>query len=284
VHEARVSEQTVLIGNASLTMLSAGLIAALFLSVLLLINAWRLTPIEAAAVVTSIPLAAAVAARVARGRRPLRLAAVGATLVTLGLLTASLVTHRELFLVTAALVIVGAGLGSALPSLTTVALSGVGPPAARAAKTVAARDGGILLGLLILTPVFVNQLHRAPAQAKSAAAIAVFAAPISVRLEVGLVPGLEAAYRHAPQGQLPNFGPAFARASVHATRRERAALVGLRRQLGAIVEHAVTSAFKLPLRYGAIFAIAVLPLLGLQLLSDRRSRSRVLRPDSHPEG
>jgi len=262
-HQAKPSMLT---ANAGLTLLSAGLISALFLIVILLINAWRLTPITAAAVVTALPLTAAVAERAGRGLASYTLAGLGAILVSLGLFGASLVTHREVLWVTIMLGIIGAGLGLAVPALTTLALEGVGAAAARAAKTVAARDGGIALGLLVLTPVFVHQLHQAPTPALSAGTAAILAAPLPQGIEASLVPGLLADYRDTPQGELPNFASTFALASVRATRVERLALAHLHGKLDSIVERAVTGAFKRPLRYGGFFALAVLPLLGLQLV------------------
>jgi MFS family permease len=260
-----------LTANAGLACLSAGLICALFLVVLMLINAWLLSPIAAAAVVTTIPLATAVAQRRARGSSPIALGALGAALVAAGLIGLSLVTHRELGLVIITLALVGTGLGLAFPGLTTAALRSGGPAAARAAKTVAARDAGIVLGLLVLTPVFVNQLNNASNQALPAATQAVLTAPIPPDLKLSLAPGLAAANKNAPQSELPNFGPTFAQASAHATPAERAALRNLQNQLDSIVQHAATSAFKLPLRYGAIFAILVLPLLSLRLIYAKRT-------------
>ncbi len=272
---AQRAAPSVLMANAGLTLLSAGLISALFLVVLLLIIVWGLTPITAAAVVTSIPLTAAAAERVGRGRTTEALVGLGAILVCLGLFGASLVTHREVLWVTIMLGIIGVGLGLAVPSLTTIALGGAGAAAARAAKTVAARDGGVALGLLVLTPVFVHQLHQAPTQALSSGTKAILAAPISPNIEATLVPRLLADYRDTPQGELPNFARTFARESAHATRSERVALSHLHRRLDSIVEQAVTGAFRAPLRYGGFFALAVLPLLGLQLmLRSRNSRAR----------
>ena len=167
-----------LTANAGLAMLSAGLICALFLVVLMLINAWLLSPIAAAAVVTTIPLATAIAERHVRRSSPITVGAVGALLVAGGLIGLSFVTHRELGWVIVTLALVGTGLGLAFPGLTTAALRSGGPAAARAAKTVAARDAGIVLGLLVLTPVFVDQLNNAPNQALSAATGAVLTAPI----------------------------------------------------------------------------------------------------------
>jgi predicted MFS family arabinose efflux permease len=267
-----------LTANAGLTLLSAGLIAALFLVVLVLIDVWQLTPIGAAAVVTTIPLTTAIAERAVRERSPMWLGAVGAALVAAGLLGLSLVTHRELGWVIVMLALVGTGLGLAFPGLTTAALASAGPAAARAAKTVAARDAGIVLGLLILTPVFVHQLNKAPNHALPTAAKAVLTAPIPTNVKASLVPGLLADYKNAPQSQLPDFGSTFARASAHATPAERVALNDLHARLDSIVQRAATSAFKLPLRYGAIFAIAILPLLSLRLMSKSGRRHGLERP------
>ena len=254
-----------LTANACLTLLSAGLICALFLVVLVLIDVWLLTPIAAAAVLTTIPLATAIAERGVRRASPIALGAIGATLVAAGLIGLSVVTHRELGWVIITLALVGTGLGLAFPGLTTAALAGVGPAPARAAKTVAARDAGIILGLLALTPVFVNQLNKAPTQVLSAATGAVLTAPIPIGTKLALAPGLMADYEQASQTEIPDFGPTFAHASARATPSERTALNALHEQLDSIVQRAVTNAFKLPLRYGAIFAILVLPLLGVRL-------------------
>jgi hypothetical protein len=173
------------------------------------------------------------------------------------------------------LALVGTGLGLAFPGLTTAALRGTSPVAERAGKTVAARDAGIVLGLLVLTPVFVNQLGKAPNRALPEATQAVLTAPMPTSLKFSLAPGLIADYKRAPQSQLPNFGPTFAKAAVHASPSERVALNNLHEELDSIVQSAATGAFKLPLRYGAIFAIAVIPLLGFGLWWSGNRRRRV---------
>jgi predicted MFS family arabinose efflux permease len=260
-----------LTANAGLALLSAGLICALFLVVLMLIDAWLLSPIAAAAIVSTIPLATAIAQRRVRGSSPITLAALGAALVAAGLIGLSFVTHRALGLVIITLGLVGTGLGLAFPGLTTAALRSGGPAAARAAKTVAARDAGIVLGLLVLTPIFVTQLHQAPNQALPAATKAVLTASLASDLKFALAPGLVAAYKNAPESELPDFGPTFAQVRAHATPSQRTALRDLHSQLDSIVQRAATSAFKLPLRYGAIFAISVLLLLSLRHIRGKRT-------------
>ncbi|MGZ4287693.1 MAG: MFS transporter [Solirubrobacteraceae bacterium] len=273
--EDRRSDLDPLAANAGLALLSAGLIVALFLVVLALIDVWLLRPIAAAAVVSAIPITAALAGRAVRGHSLIVSAAVGAALVAVGLAGLSLVTHRQVGWVIVMLALVGTGLGLAFPPLTTAALHSGGLASARAAKTVAARDAGIVVGLLILTPIFVHQLNRAPGQALPAATTAVLTAPIPDSLKSSLAPDLLADYRRTSEGQVPDFGPTFAKASAHATHRERAALSDLHEQLDSIVQRAITSAFRLPLRYGAIFAVLVLPLLGARAIRGRRTRHRL---------
>lgn len=108
--------------NAGLTLLSASLICALFLVVLVLIDVWLLTPIAAAAVLTTIPLTTTLAGRLVPNRSPLWLGTLGAALVAAGLFGLSFVTHRELGWVIITLALVGVGLGLAFPGLTRAAL------------------------------------------------------------------------------------------------------------------------------------------------------------------
>ncbi len=272
--DSHASELDPLTANSSLVLLSAGLICALFLVVLVLIDVWLLTPITAAAVVTMLPLATAVAERGVRGHSPIMLGAVGAGLVAVGLAGLSIVTHSQVGWVLLMLAAVGVGLGLAFPGLTTPALRSGGPVAARAAKTVAARDLGIVVGLLILTPVFVDQLNQAAKAALPPATKAVLTAPLPTGLKLSLVPGLLSDYKRAPQSQIPRFGDTFAKAKSRATPSEQVALNNLHHQLDAIVQRAATAAFRRPLRYGALFAILVLPLLGLRLLFLTRARPR----------
>jgi len=89
--------------NLALTFLSAGLIGALFLVVIELINAWLVSPIGAAAIVTTIPVATALAERAVRGISPIILGIVGAVLLAAGLVVLSAIPHRELGLVVVAL-------------------------------------------------------------------------------------------------------------------------------------------------------------------------------------
>jgi MFS family permease len=260
--------------NIGLLALSAGLITALFLVVIVLIDVWVLSPVAAAAVVSTLPIMTAIAERAVRGTSPVVLGVVGAALVAAGLVGLSLVSHREIAPVVITLALVGTGLGLAFPGLTTAALSGSGPPAARAAWTVIARDAGVFLGLVVLTPVFVNQLTTAPNKAFPQAERVVLGAPLPAGMKLALAPGLIHAYKIAPQSELPNFHPVFVKAAAVATPAQRVVLASMERQLDEIVQRAATSAFKLPLRYGALFALLVIPLLAARVIYVRRRQPR----------
>ena len=262
-----------LTANLALALLSAGLIGALFLVVIELINAWLVSPIGAAAIVTTIPVATAIAERLVRGRSPLLLGALGAVLVGAGLVLLSLVSHKALGIVVVALVLCGAGLGLGFPGLTAAALGSRGVLAARAAKTIAARDAGLVLGLLLLTPVFVNQLNAAPSDATKTAAGYVLIAPIPFSMKGELATRLAAAVAAAPLSSPPDIAPAFDEVSATATPSEKVTLAALEKQLNDIIERAATHVFKRPFLYAALLALLVLPLLAVRVGLGRLSET-----------
>lgn len=251
--------------NVALAFLSAGLIGALFLVVIELINGWLVTPIGAAAVVSTLPIATALAQRVLPGRFPLLAGAAGSVLLAAGLICLAELTHRELGLVVLALALCGAGLGLGFLGLTAAALGGGGTATVRAARTIAARDAGLVLGLLVLTPVFVGQLNATPAQATQRAAGALIVAPLPTSLKVELAPKLQAAAANAPQSRPPDISPAFAQVAAGASPADRVQLAVLERQINAIIQRSVTHAFRRPFLYAALLSLLVLPLLALRL-------------------
>jgi MFS family permease len=257
------------IANLALALISAGLIGALFLVTVLLINVWGLTPLGAAAILSLIPLATALTARLTRGRSAVGFGALGAVTLAIGLTMLALISHRQLGLAALALALCGTGLGVAFPTLTEAALSSGGSAVARAARTIAARDGGLVLGLLILTPIFVNQLNGTSNRATPPITRAVLGAPIPILDKVALGAGLLAANAHAPQAQLPDIGPAFAHVADPANPAERGQLVLLRVTVGSLIQRAATRSFRSPLLYCALFALLVVPLLGLRGLLRR---------------
>jgi MFS family permease len=255
--------------NLALLLFSAGLIGALFLVVVLLINVWLLAPAAAAAVVSAIPIATLLVERFARGRSPTLLGAVGAILLAAGLVIIAFVTHRQIALVTAALALCGAGLGLAFTALTAAAMSGPGSANVRAGRTVAARDAGLVLGLLVLTPLFVSDIDAAPDRAIPSVAAAVTAAPIPGDVRGTLGAELLKAYNEAPETRVPDLDPAFDRVRARASPSTATQLTALQNDVESAVERAATRSFRRSFLFCAGFALLVLPALALGLLRAR---------------
>jgi MFS family permease len=262
--------------NAALGLYSAGLIGALFMVVIMLINVWRLEPLAAAFVVSAIPLATLVVERTVRGS-PVELGIAGAVLLAAGLAGISLITHKEVALVVAALALCGAGLGLAFPALSTVALSGRGSAVVRAARTVAARDAGLVAGLLVLTPVFVHDLNDAPPRAVPAVTSEVIGAPLPGPVKTRLGDELLKAYTHTPRGQLPNLDPAFDRVRATTSGSTVGQLNTLEKRIDSTIERAVTRSFRRTLLYCALFALAAIPVLAIVSKTRAPRRRRAAR-------
>jgi len=250
--------------NLALGLISAGLIGALFISSVLLINVWTVTPLGAAAILTVIPLATVVTERLATGHREAATGRIGAFVLAVGLVALALVSHRMLIPAVVALALCGVGLGLAFPALTRVALTTRGTPVARAARTVAAREGGLVLGLLLLTPILVSQLKHSTKRATPPIVHAIIVAPqLSIPQKLKLGGGLIAAAAKAPESELPNLAPAFANAAVGVSPGGRVELVALRPQIDEIVQRAATRSFRTPLLLCAALSLLAIPALSL---------------------
>ncbi len=260
------------LANVGLGLLSAALIGALFLVVILLINVWGLTPLAAAAVVSAIPLSAALLERVAHGRSAAVFGLAGAILLALGLAIAALIPHREVGLIVVALIFCGSGLGLAFPTLTAAALPGHAASVRRAGRTVAFRDGGLVVGLLILTPVFVHDLQAAPAGAVPPIAIALYSSPIPKPLKDPLAGGMLADFGHAGPAQLPDLQPAFTKAAANQSSVTVSRLAVLKRRIDSIIREQATHAFRRALLFSAVFALLVLAVLALPAARVLRTR------------
>jgi hypothetical protein len=240
--------------NLALALISAALAAVLFLVVLLLIEGWRLTPIAAAAAVTVLPLAALAAAPLTvRVPAVDARAAAGTILIAGGLAGLAFLPHASVVLTLPPQALVGVGLALALSALTESALAGRSAQAIHGGWTIAARSAGVVLGLLVLTPVFTGNLETERADAEQAGTAALLDSTIPPESKLLLAQRL--AEQIAAEGsKVPVVGPAFEPLPDDPV--ERAATIDLRTQIEDQVDRAATHAFSASFLIAAGFALA----------------------------
>ena len=152
-------------------------------------------------------------------------------------------------------VLIGLGLGLAVTALTEAALTHRQPQILHAGWTIAARHAGIVLGIVLLTPVFTADLGRAQRSAEEAGTARLLDAAIPVQLKVALGEDLVTDIQ-AADGRLPDIAPAFAR-NRPAT-ADRPAYARLERAIVDEVERAGTHAFSRSFEIAAILALLAL--------------------------
>lgn len=260
---AVATERPALAPLAALGLAAAALSAALFLLVILLIEGWRHSPAEAAATVSVMPLAALVAGRWASARRGLVPAIAGALLVAGGLAALGLLPAASPAWTFGAQVAIGSGLGLALATLIggTVAGAGRGLDADRAAGavsgpaawTVAARHAGIVVGLLLLTPIFTHDLEAVRAPAERAGLAHVLDADLGLGPKLELARRLDAEVRAAGEQELPDLDAGFRGLDVAPA--DRPAIARLRARLDDELDRGATDAFGRSFLAAALLAL-----------------------------
>ena len=238
--------------NLALLLISGALTAALFLLVLLLVDGWRIDPAVAGVIVTVLPAAAIATGRLAHrfGGSRAR-AASGAVLIAGGLAALGVLPGSGWLWTVAPQVLVGAGLGLSLSALTERALEGRSPRAVHGGWTIAARHAGVVVGLLLLTPVFTTALDRNEERALRAGAAAVLDSSIPPLEKLGLAQDVLAIVR-ASDREVPDVREAFVdRPHDEAYRSLQATLVNE-------LDRAVTAAFSRPFLLAALLALAAL--------------------------
>ena len=244
---------------ASLAFLGAGLTAALFLPVLLLIAGWRLSPLAAAAAVSVMPVAALAAGAFGRRLDDRARAAAGAVLCAGGLAALGLLPGSSIAWLVAPQVFIGLGLGMALPAVTEEALRDRAPLALHGGWTIAARHAGVVAALAILTPIFTADLDDQTDRAQEIVLARILDSPIApdTKLDLGL--GLASELR-ATEGEVPDIEPAFAEAAPE--NEDRPAYDDLRTDVTDELDRAAAAAFERSFLVAALLAaLAVVPLV-----------------------
>jgi len=243
-----------LTANAALLLLSGGLVAALFLLVLLLVEGWGMSPAAAGLVVTAVPLAAVAAGRMAPRLESLRVRITsGIVLVSGGLAGLALLPRAGWEWTLAPQLLVGAGIGLALAALTERAVVDREDHVVGGGWTLTARHAGVVLGLLLLTPVLTAALDRNEVEAVRAGAAEVLDSRIPALDKLRLAQDVLDEVRSAEQrGELPDVTTAFEERPD--SDEYRALLSALRDQL----QRAVTDAFSGSFLLAAALALGAL--------------------------
>lgn len=244
---------------AALAFASAGLAAALFLVVLLLVEGWHMSPLEAAAAVTVLPAAAigtTAVFRRAEQTRPRALA--GVLLVAGGLAALGLLPRAGWGWTVPPQILVGAGLSLALASMTYRALAGDASELP-SGTTIAARHAGVVLGLVLLSPVLVADLQNATDVAQQAGTALLIDARISAAAKTQLA---EAIFDRleSSAGRTPDLGPAFR--SVDTAPDERSAFLALEDRVAEMLERVAGASFSRSFLFAAVLSgAALVPLM-----------------------
>jgi predicted MFS family arabinose efflux permease len=241
------------ISGAALALISAALVGALFLAVVLMIDGWGHEPLLAAAVVSALPAGALVAAPIASRSAPLVAVGGGIVLVSGSLLAMALLPEPSLAMLGTALGLCGLGLGLSLPALTEASL--LGPSLASSGTwSVGIRHAGLVLGLVLLTPLLAADLSGVEDRARLAGASALIEAPLSIEDKVAVGIELERAIDEAPRGEVPDLGAAVAAGGDPSAPGR----VALHDSLQRVISDAITRGFR-----GAFILCAVLAALAL---------------------
>jgi MFS family permease len=259
--ELRESGRPHLAANLALGLVSAALAAALFLIVLLLIEGWRHSPIIAALAVSVMPAAAFAARPLARSVANARAGAgAGAILVAGGLAGLGLLPRALIVATFPSQVLVGVGLALVLSALTETALEGRSPQAIHGGWTIAARHAGVVVGLLVLTPVFTSDLIEQRDAAEQAGTAALLDARLPATFKIDLAGRLHDQLT-GEDGKVPVIGPAFEPLPMDPS--ERRGAIALRATLQDQLDRAATHAFSASFLIAAAFGLAALAPIAL---------------------
>ncbi len=237
--------------NAALLLVAGGLVAALFLVVLLLVEGWGMSPAAAGVVVTVMPLTAIAVGRL----RPRSLGVVqgvacGVILVAGGLAALALMPRAGWGWTIPPQILVGAGLGLTVAGLTELAVHGRADQVVHGGWTLAARHAGVVVGLLLLAPVLTSALDENRDEAIRAGAAVVLDSEIPPLDKLGVAQDVLAEVDRADEaGELPGRRACVRDRPDDAEWRTLAA--GLQDQL----DRAVTSAFSGPFLLAAALTL-----------------------------
>jgi hypothetical protein len=156
-----------------------------------------------------MPLAALVGSKLAEAVEDARSrAAAGAILVSGGLAGLAFLPKATVALTIPPQVLVGIGLALVLSALTETALGGRAPQAIHGGWTISARHAGVVIGLLVLTPIFTAEIDQQRHDAIDAGTAVILDSPVNPLLKIDLAEKVGERLEEE-KGKVPTIGPAF---------------------------------------------------------------------------
>jgi hypothetical protein len=219
----------------------------------LLVNAWDFAPLAAAGAVSALPVGTLAGAPVGRRVAAWQAGAAGAVLLALGLAGLALLPSADVAWIVAALAFCGLGIGMALAALTRAVFRDAPRPLQTAGWTVAVRHAGLVLGLLLATPLLAHGLSSGVHRAELVGTGLVLDAPLSTPTKVSLAIDLARTLQSSPRGKVPDFTTQFRRRIEAGGPRD--VLVSVNDRLDDTVRGIVTRSFR-----GAFLLCALLAL------------------------
>ncbi len=256
--------------TAGYVTLFAGLVGALFLGVLLLVEIWRFSPLAAAFVMMALPAGTIIASRLTATAGP-AVRVVGGTLaLCAGLVGLALLPSASLAWAAAALFLCGAGSGVVARVLSTAALPASAPLVRSGGSVVAAKHAGLVLGLVVIAPLLSGSLTSGAQQAVVTGTGVLLDARMPVQEKLSLALSVRDTFAEAPRGSVPDLA-----AAVDTTNRSEATTAVVEEvdhRLSAVLTRAFRPAF---LAAAALALLTVLAAFAVRKtpIGYRRSRA-----------
>ncbi|MFD0741698.1 MFS transporter [Phytohabitans flavus] len=255
--------------TAGYVTLFAGLVAALFLGVLLLVEIWRFSPLAAAFVMMALPAGTIVASRLTATAGP-AVRVVGGTLaLSAGLLGLAFLPAASLTWAAAALFLCGAGSGVVTRVLSSAAVPASAPLVRSGGSVVAAKHAGLVLGLVVIAPLLAGTLTDGAEQAVVTGTGVLLDARMPVQEKLSLALSVRDTFAEAPRGAVPDLA-----AVADTTDRSAAATAVVEevdQRLSAVLTRAFRPAF---LAAAALALLTILAAFGVRKTPMGYARSR----------
>jgi MFS family permease len=256
---------------AALAALSAALVGALFLVIVLLIAGLSWDPLPAALVATTLPVLALASDRLARRLPDVAAAVSGCVLVAGGLAGLGFLPDDHTVLIVAALALCGVGLGLASHPIGERAF-GHPPTLADGNNGVITRHAGLVVGLLVVVALLAGSLDDLQSRAEVVTGKTILESPVPLQQKIPVM--LELATAGDPErARPPDVEAIFNRHGAETDPELRE----LRDTIVDEVEELVIRTFRGPFLVCALFGlVAAAASFGLGAAREEAGRRRTL--------